>query len=509
MPARRVRTSMSFRAIAASAHRSRVILGIAAAIGLPLIAGCAGLYFEPAEAPPDPAPRYNLETLPYREYWTGLVFNGHKIGFTRLQLSAVGDGTFELRSEAAMHFRFLGIDKKVTLKARDRIAGDLTLRDFEYDYDLDGTTLQVTGSRQPGALQTTVVSAGQAIDQSHPAAGKIYPASVIALYPVVHGLELGREYAYPVYDGETQSVAEVRQAVVAYERSELFDGPAFRLKTSLHGQQVDTWIDASGRPVLEMSLGGVFIAGLEDEAAARRYLTLAALNKSESLLDFSRVPTTPLIEHPRTVKRLAVEFRGFGDFEVPSAGWQRCLRSGDLIRCEVEDTGNATDDGASASHYLQSTLPVPSRAPEIRSLARSIGGNLGNDYEQSRAIVDWIQANIEQTAVDVFSALDVLKGRKAECQGNTYLYAALARSLGIPTRVVNGLVYSEAGPGFLYHTWAESLISGRWVAVDPTFGQVPADATHLKLVEGETLAELGPLTRFMGRLEARVLSVAH
>ena len=41
---------------------------------------------------------------------------------------------------------------------------------------------------------------------------------------------------------------------------------------------------------------------------------------------------------------------------------------------------------------------------------------------------------------------------------------------------MSGLVYLD-GKGFLYHSWSESLLDGRWVAIDPTYGQVPADPT--------------------------------
>jgi transglutaminase-like putative cysteine protease len=111
---------------------------------------------------------------------------------------------------------------------------------------------------------------------------------------------------------------------------------------------------------------------------------------------------------------------------------------------------------------------------------------------------------VAREAVDAFSALDVLETRKAECQGHAYLYTALARASRIPTRVVNGLVYSEYARGFLYHTWAESLVDGRWLAVDPIFDQVGVDVTHVKLIEGETLGELTPLVGLIGRLDATV-----
>jgi hypothetical protein len=75
----------------------------------------------------------------------------------------------------------------------------------------------------------------------------------------------------------------------------------------------------------------------------------------------------------------------------------------------------------------------------------------------------------------------------------------------VPTRVVNGLVYSPDFGGFLYHTWAESLADGAWRAVDPTFGQTQADATHVALVRGETLAELTPLVDWVGNTRVKVL----
>jgi hypothetical protein len=70
-------------------------------------------------------------------------------------------------------------------------------------------------------------------------------------------------------------------------------------------------------------------------------------------------------------------------------------------------------------------------------------------------------------------------------------------------------VYSEQFQGFLFHSWAESILDARWQAVDPIFGQARADATHLKLVEGEDLADLMPLMEWVGKLKLRVLEVGY
>jgi asparagine synthetase B (glutamine-hydrolysing) len=45
--------------------------------------------------------------------------------------------------------------------------------------------------------------------------------------------------------------------------------------------------------------------------------------------------------------------------------------------------------------------------------------------------------------------------------------------------------------------------NGAWIAVDPTFNQVPADATHIKLVEGD-LDKMLDLMQVMGKLQVKV-----
>jgi hypothetical protein len=44
-----------------------------------------------------------------------------------------------------------------------------------------------------------------------------------------------------------------------------------------------------------------------------------------------------------------------------------------------------------------------------------------------------------------------------------------------------------------------------WVAVDPTFGQYPADAAHLRLTVGGLARQL-ELVRLVGRLEVDVVA---
>jgi hypothetical protein len=446
----------------------------------------------------------------------GIVFNGAKTGFTHMAMSPAEDeeDRFDVRSEASLRFRFLMMDKRVILKAYDRVGNDLSLKHFAYDYDLDGNRLKISGRVTEGRLEIDILAEGQTGRRSIPVEEKVYPTSAIGLYPVLHGLEVGRRFKYLVYDGQTQTTATVTQEIVAYEESDLFPGKAFKIKTRLHGHETSTWIDEKGKPQLEMALGGVLISGLEDEGMAKRYLTQAAINKEETLLGFSLIESDISIPDPERATSMEVVLSGIDEtFCFPADVLQQCRRQGGEVICRIntrwpEKTDETeTVNLAEVKEYLQPSFSVPSGNKLIHKMAREITTGSRGTNEKVLLVVEWIQENIERKPVDAFTALDVLSRREAECQGHAFLYTAFARAVGVPTRVVNGIVYAKDFNGFLYHTWAESLVNGRWVPVDPTFGQVPADATHIKFVEGESPADLFPLVNMIGRLQARVIAV--
>jgi len=302
-----------------------------------------------------------------------------------------------------------------------------------------------------------------------------------------------------------QATTLADQRILAYETSELFEGPAYKVQTDLLGLHSTTWIDARGLPVFELGMNGAMISALEEERVAKSYLTSAAVNKDEAIVDWSLVKAPLPLRDPRQARFMRFALHGPGPDRVPpSDARQRCAASARDLLCEIDSGGTTRDDGSSAAALLPSGT-VQSRDPIVRHLAASIAGDRTSADDKIDAVLAWIDQNIAKEAIDTFSALDVLDARRAECQGHAYVYAALMRALDVPTRVVNGLVYSPDFGGFLYHTWAESLTESGWRAVDPTFNQRRADATHIALVRGESLAELIPLIDWVGNTRIEVL----
>ncbi|MEC9285355.1 MAG: hypothetical protein VYC36_05215, partial [Pseudomonadota bacterium] len=56
-------------------------------------------------------------------------------------------------------------------------------------------------------------------------------------------------------------------------------------------------------------------------------------------------------------------------------------------------------------------------------------------------------------------------------------------------KTIVGLAYDADNGVFAKHAWNEIAVDGLWIPVDPTWNQVRADATHLRLSD-ETMAAL-------------------
>jgi hypothetical protein len=472
-------------------------LVVAAAL-LCTLPGCTSLYFKDAGAPPSPPPQY------------ALIFNGEKVGYAHVQIipSARRPGSYDIRSQSLLHIRMLGFDKRIALESIDRVAKDLTLEWFSHHYDLDGSHLDVEGEVQHNVLTAKVDNAGHTSRIEKKVAAPVYPASALTLVPVYRGLRIGDEYRYLVFSAQTQIVETVDQKIEAYEKSQFFDERAYRVSSGFLGLTSTTWLSDRGLPLLELGLGGVIISAISTEERAKRFIATTAINKDDAIIGFSLIKSDVAIANSRELHRLHVSLSGNPALTiVASDPRQKCERTGDALSCEIRADAKWSEsvDPAALHGDLHDSLAVPSDDDRIRTLAREIAGSYSEPDRQIDALMGWMHANIRTEAADSFSALDVLRTRAAECQGHAFLYAALARALGIPTRVVNGVVYSPEYDGFLFHAWNESWVGDGWVAVDTTFDQRPADATHIKLVYGENVADLVSLAGWVGKMQIRVL----
>lgn len=155
------------------------------------------------------------------------------------------------------------------------------------------------------------------------------------------------------------------------------------------------------------------------------------------------------------------------------------------------------------------TTIVQSDDEAIRKKAREITEGSKNAWEAARRIVQWVYANMKKVASEPrpVSALECLESMVGDCTEHAVLAGALARAVGLPTKMCVGLGYT--GDAFYYHAWTKVWV-GEWVEMDPTWGEDLADPTHIQVAEGAfdemSLARMSLATaRIIGQLELQLV----
>lgn len=251
-----------------------------------------------------------------------------------------------------------------------------------------------------------------------------------------------------------------------------------------------------------MSLGAGLELVAEEESLAR------APGELREMVDLMMVKIDRDLGEARTVRTLSLEVEGLEDFVLPQSHRQRLVVDGPRTILELgedapEDMGRPLK-AAERQEFLAAT-PELQVDDELRALARKIAP-AGEARLKAEKIGAWVYARLEKTgAKNASTARDVLHNRAGDCTEHTLLFVALARAAGLPAREVGGLAYAGDG-GFAWHAWAEFHDGHHWVTVDPTWNELPVDATHIKL--NEDPRELS-WVNLIGRLKLRVLDVGY
>jgi hypothetical protein len=324
----------------------------------------------------------------------------------------------------------------------------------------------------------------------------------------------GRIYKTTTFDAEDVKIKEVKISVLGEEKTP--DGrPAFKLSNNLYSYvSNDIWVDAQGNTLYESVRDGLVTTRAEDPKLLGAFVGGLAISKKDLIYDFSMVRVEPPIANLPKLSGLVVEVSGWSDaLQLLQEGGQSVEKSGEgriVVRTgsAVVASGEPAKAEQPRESYLKAADKIESDAPEMVAKARELAAGKKDTRETAQALSTWTADWLKDTVEDGGGALASLKGRSGNCQTHARLYTALARAAGIPTRFVSGMVYQE-GKGFLYHSWAESRLGDAWVAVDPTYNQLPADPTHLKFFEGHTMDDMTPIIAIIGRIRIKVLEARY
>ncbi len=130
--------------------------------------------------------------------------------------------------------------------------------------------------------------------------------------------------------------------------------------------------------------------------------------------------------------------------------------------------------------------PIP---PEVAALAQQITQGATNEAQRARALYDWITANIRydveewahitgggSSYMNAHDPLSVLARGTTVCAGYSWLFDAMARSVGLDSTFLIGSVRGYRGTpddalvSAFKHAWNAVRIDGEWRLLDATWG---------------------------------------
>lgn len=457
-----------------------------------------------------PLTREALVNSSAEERWNGIFLEDQHVGYS-VQRTSTGDSgetLFEQRSVFRIN-SFGSVQEVVTASAALTDPEGL-LRRFDFFMVSGEIKLSARGEVSGNSIIMEVDQGGEmseldfSIDEP--------PHVSLSLEAVIgqQTLQMGHSFTVPYFDPITMSNDDITLKV--FDSEILENGEeAWWLASSFGDVETRSLVTTRGDVLRQEGALGLSIVRMTSEKAQAVPVEDAPVD----IISLSMVPLEGKLKKPRESRKLTVQASGISTKKLQSYPPLQML-DGDLISVdipmieELPDLPIAIDDPD--SKWLEGTITLPVNHLEIVQKATELIDGAENRLEAVTRINQFVFEYMEKVpAIGVPNGLQSLRTARGDCNEHTALFVTLARAVGIPSRIAAGIVFSDrAGPlgGFYYHAWPEVQLGGptEWVPVDPTFGQLPADATHIKLAEGD-LEQQVKIMGYVGRLRLKLIDV--
>ncbi len=471
--------------------------------------------------------------IPPGATYFSLQLGGQQIGVASNQVDTLPE-SIRVEDLMLLEIPALGVSQRIEARTEATLSRTLRLQSFRAFLRGDGVRFGTEGTVSGDSLLTVSVESAdnrQTFDVKLD--GEVVLPVLLPLH-LVFGTEpqLGETYVIRLFDPLLLKERDVAVTIMAestlvvpdsaeYDQStELWVAArwdtlrAWQISQDMGGLTVEAWIDELGQVIQATSPVGfsmertAFEIAFENFRARDLTATEIEMGLGGDIIRQTAIASNVVLD-TRDIVELRVRLAGVDLTDFDLTGGRQLLRGDTLVIQREGDEALAPDPERhtpervrEVGRYLQPDLLIQSRDPRIEAQARQIVGRRRDDARKVQLLNDWVFENIEKSiTVSVPSAVEVLATRRGDCNEHTVLFVALARAAGIPARTVAGLVYVDGN--FYYHAWPEVYLNG-WVAVDPTLGQLPADAAHLRFTIGG-LAQQVELVKLIGLLRLEVL----
>jgi hypothetical protein len=472
----------------------------------------------------DPTEVEKMMQLP-QDDWLNLTLMGTKIGYAHIYMEKSqyeGEPAIRTRVDMVMELRRTGTGLRLATTRISYIGMDLVPRYFVSTSNETGQEKRVEGRVKNGIAYLKTTLAGRTTESQQPIPNDTIFEQMISYLVLKRGPTVGDAYSLHVfnldvlkpvkthvkviwedqiaYEGEVRPVyvidytMELMGGVTTTERLGR-DGTTYQMEIGLMGMKI-----ALTKTDMETALGEVgevdVILNTKVFAHGKSPTPGAKYLKARLSLTAGDLDKAALVNQRQKLTLSEDRRQGLLEIHIPE------VRSEKTVNLPVQGRNDLNE-------FLKSTVYIQADHPEIQAKAWEILDGETNAWEAAKKLCRWVYESIsdKNLKTGLGSALQTLESLEGDCTEHTVLMIALARAAGIPARVCAGLVFQ--GDAFYYHFWPEVYV-GEWTAMEPTLGQIQADANHIQLAGGEpesdSMLEFGEgVMRTLNQLEIEVI----
>ncbi|MGA1978985.1 MAG: transglutaminase-like domain-containing protein [Sedimentisphaerales bacterium] len=376
---------------------------------------------------------------------------------------------------------------------------------FESVQDLGAMAMNVSGTvAEQGTVNMTVNSMGKEQKMTFEWPSGAVMAEGLRLLQQKHGLKEGLEYNASLFSpanlqaieteihiGPKRNIDLLGRVVALTEVGTIFKLPGAGEIVSTSYVDEDLRVQKSVSPMMGMQI--------EMVACAKEF----ALGENDvlELVDKMFLASPEPLNNIGSAESVIYHLKPSGQattLTIPSTDNQSVeqLKEGGVIvtvRPVAAPAGARFPYKGMDSSVLEAMKPtrfLQSDYNDIIELAKRAVGDTKDAAEAVKKIEAFVSKYIENRSLSVgyASAAEVAASKVGDCTEFAVLTASMCRAVGIPARIVSGLVYTEDFAGrknvFGGHAWVEAYVGDKWIGLDATMAPKGFDAGHIALAVG-------------------------
>ena len=456
-----------------------------------------------------------------QEHWYNLALMNTKIGYMHVSTDKTeyqGEEVDRHKIDMVMNFKALGTDVTLEITRVEYTGSDLMPRHFLSTSNESGLK-QVEGRIVDGIAYIKTTLNGETTESEVPVPPDTISEHVGVESLFKQGLKIGEKRNFHIFSFDllkpVKTELEVEgQDTLTYQSAEKQVYVLRQTLDMMNGITAKVWLDTDGvNYKTEVPMMGLSMVTIKTDKET-------ALGDTEEVDVVLKTRILPSGKRPAPkAKTFKAEVKlpagNIADAIMSNSQQQLILTSEKAGKLSIQVPTVAAEDCPPLpiqdveSEFLGASAYIQTDAPAIRAKTEEILDGETNSWRAAEKLCEWVHTGITEKKMSggFGSSLTALASLSGDCTEHTVLFIALARAAGIPARICSGIAFAK--DAFYYHFWPEVYV-GKWVQMDPTFGQTIADANHIQLgggtVESDNLMEFAEgVFRTLNQLEIAIV----